>query len=119
MAKNHDQIWEEWQEAVNMTPAALAQWLDTDESKSVGDTQSGAASSGKTGGGESTGHKSGHRIIAIKGKKKTELGDDDWDHMAKVVGYVHRHLKQRPNGDIKNTHWTYSLKNWGHDPLKD
>ncbi len=38
--------------------------------------------------------------------------------MAKVVGYVHRHLAQRPEGDIEETPWRYSLMNWGHDPLK-
>lgn len=117
--KDHAEIWEEWQSAVNMTPSALKTWLDTEESKEVGDTKSGAKSSGKTGGGESTGHKSGQRIIEIKGKKKDELSESDWAHMAKVVGYVNRHLKQRPSGDIANTHWAYSLKNWGHDPTKD
>jgi hypothetical protein len=34
-----------------------------------------------------------------------------------VVGYIHRHLAQRPAGDISQTHWRYSLMNWGHDPL--
>ncbi len=117
--KDHNQIWQDWQEAVNMTPAALEKWLETEESNSVGDTKSGAKSSGKTGGGESTGHKSGQRIIEIKNKKKTELTDDDWAHMAKVVGYVHRHLKQKPKTDADGSNWAYSLKNWGHDPAKD
>ncbi len=47
-----------------------------------------------------------------------ELTDDDYAHMRKVVGYVARHGKQRPDGDIKETPWRYSLMNWGHDPLK-
>ena len=38
--------------------------------------------------------------------------------MRKVVGYVHRHLAQRPKGDVTETKWRYSLMNWGHDPLK-
>ena len=38
--------------------------------------------------------------------------------MAKVVGYVHRHLAQRPDGDVTETTWRYSLMNWGHDPTK-
>jgi hypothetical protein len=29
-----------------------------------------------------------------------------------------RHSAQRPSGDVKDTRWRYSLKNWGHDPLK-
>ncbi|UYY58335.1 DUF3140 domain-containing protein [Sphingomonas sp. S2-65] len=41
--------------------------------------------------------------------------------MAKVVGYVHRHLAQGPDekADIPGSRWRYSLMNWGHDPLKD
>ncbi len=41
--------------------------------------------------------------------------------MKKVNGYIARHLQQRPkkSGDaLRETDWTYSLKNWGHDPLK-
>jgi hypothetical protein len=38
--------------------------------------------------------------------------------MRKVVGYVHRHLAQRPDGDVTDTAWRHSLMNWGHDPLK-
>ena len=119
MPKEHDEIWASFSELVNMTPAKLESWLKTEESLSVGDTQSGAASSGKTGGGESTGHKSGRRIIEIRQTKKADLSDDDWAHMNKVVGYIARHLKQRPDGDVTDTHWRYSLMNWGHDPLKD
>lgn len=29
---------------------------------------------------------------------------------------THRHLAQRPIGDIGDTPWRYSLMNWGHDP---
>jgi hypothetical protein len=32
---------------------------------------------------------------------------------------VHRHLAQRPSGDVRETRWRYSLMNWGHDPLED
>jgi hypothetical protein len=38
--------------------------------------------------------------------------------MRKVNGYVKRHLAQRPQGDIADTAWRYSLMNWGHDPDK-
>ncbi|MFJ9037803.1 DUF3140 domain-containing protein [Streptomyces sp. NPDC102406] len=96
-------------EAVNMTPAALKKWLATDDSKSVGQSD---------GDGESVGHASGRRIVALLEKKKADLTDDDLAHMRKVVGYVHRHLKQRPAGDVTDTRWRYSLMNWGHDPQK-
>ena len=100
-------------EAVNMGPAAIEKWLGTKESKSVGDTHARGGT-----GGESTGHKSGQRIVKILGKAKSDLTDSDYRHMRKVSGYVHRHLKQRPSGDVTETRWRYSLMNWGHDPKK-
>ena len=41
---------------------------------------------------------------------------EDAVNMRKVTGYVHRHLAQRPDGDVTDTRWRYSLMNWGHDP---
>jgi len=105
-----DDIWDEWQQAVNMTAAELEKWLNTDESKSVGD---------KKGGDESVGHHSGRRIIEILGKKKADLTDSDAEWMRKVVGYVHRHRAQGPAADVEDSRWRYSLMNWGNDPLKD
>ena len=97
----------EFCDAVNMSPKELEEWLATDESRSVGDSDDG----------ESTGHASGRRIVEIKRKTVDELTDDDYAHMNKVVGYVHRHLAQRPEGDVTDTRWRWSLMNWGHDPL--
>lgn len=107
---DHDQIAKDFQEAVNMTPAELERWLENEESQSVGWTKEGE--------GESVGHHSGRRIVEIKRKKKADLTQDDYAHMRKVIGYIHRHMAQRPGGDIKNSRWRYSLMNWGHDPLK-
>jgi hypothetical protein len=52
-------IWDDWQDAVNMSPAEIERWLDTDESRSVGQKS----------GGESVGHRSGRRIVVIKRKR--------------------------------------------------
>jgi hypothetical protein len=95
--------------AVNMTARELTRWLGTEESKRAGDHQ---------GGGESTGHASGRRIVRILEKDKADVTSSDEKHMAKVVGYVHRHLAQRPTGDIRDSTWRHSLMNWGHDPAK-
>ncbi|MBB3710673.1 hypothetical protein FHS00_000226 [Limimaricola variabilis] len=108
--KSHDEIWDEFRELVNMAPKEIEDFLETKESKSVGDTG---------GDGESTGHKSGKRIVEIKRTDKSDLSDDQWDHMAKVVGYIKRHKAQGgPEDDIEHSKWRYSLMNWGHDPLK-
>lgn len=110
MTKSHDDIWTEWSDLVNMTPAALKKWLETEESQSVGDTR---------GDGESTGHQSGRHILKIKDTKKGDLSEEDWAHMAKVVGYIKRHKAQGgPQSDMEHSDWRFSLMNWGHDPMK-
>ena len=114
MADDDAQIEKDFHEAVNMTPAALEKWLDTDDSKEVG--WKGEDGHGT---GESVGHKSGARIVEILRTKKADLTDDDRAHMKKVVSYVHRHLAQGgPKDDAEHSRWRYSLMNWGHDPLK-
>jgi len=103
-----DDVWDDWKRDVNMAPKELEDWLETDESRSVGDSDSG----------ESTGHRSGRRIVDLLRTRKDDLTSDDIAWMRKVVGYVARHTKQRPDGDITETRWRYSLMNWGHDPKK-
>jgi hypothetical protein len=106
---DRQQIIEDFDEAVNMTPEELEEWLQTEESRSVGQSD---------GGGESKGHESGRRIVEILEKNKQDYTEGDIGHMRRVVGYVHRHQAQRPNGEVENSNWRYSLMNWGHDPLK-
>jgi hypothetical protein len=102
------QTWESFRELVNMTPSALEKWLATEESQAAGQHEDGK---------ESTGHASGRRIVSILRKKKSDLSDADYDHMRKVIGYIRRHLAQRPSGDVRASRWRHSLMNWGHDPL--
>ena len=63
-------------------------------------------------------HASGRRIALILRKANDELDEEDYAHMRKVVGFVRRHLAQRPE-NVVTSRWRYSLMNWGHDPLKD
>jgi hypothetical protein len=99
-----------FRQAVNMARTELERWLETEESQSVGWTHEGED--------ESIGHRSGRCIVRLKRQKVTELSEDDYAHMRKVIGYVHRHTAQRPEGDVSQTRWRFSLMNWGHDPLK-
>lgn len=108
---DQEQVYSDFGKAVNMAPKELEEWLETEQSQSVGWTHEGEA--------ESVGHQSGRRIVAIKRKKKADLSEDDYRHMRKVVGYVHRHCAQGPADDKEHSRWRYSLMNWGHDPLKD
>ena len=109
-SKSREEVWSEWRDLVNMAPQELEDWLETEESRSVGDNEEQ----------ESTGHASGRRIVEIKRTNKDDISDDQWDHMAKVVGYIKRHLSQGgPEKDKETSNWRYSLMNWGHDPLED
>lgn len=103
------QIRDDFDDAATMTASTLEEWLQSEDSRDVGQKQHD--------GDESTGHASGRRIVEILRKRQSELTDADYSHMRKVVGYVARHAKQRPDGDVEDTRWRYSLMNWGHDPL--
>ncbi len=94
--------------AVNMAPEELEAWLETPESQSVGF---------KRDVGESVGHASGRRIVTLLRSSQDELGEDDYRHMRKVVGFVRRHRAQEP-ANVVTSRWRYSLMNWGHDPIK-
>ena len=103
------EVYDTFRERVNMSPSELEKWLDTEQSQTVGQD---------SGDGESKGHKSGKRIVEIKRTKKADLSEDDYAHMKKVNAYIGRHSAQKPQGDVEDSAWRYSLKNWGHDPLK-
>lgn len=100
-----------FEDVVNMSPSALERWLQTQQSRQVGLTHEGEQ--------EAVGHQSGRRIVELLRKKRAQLDAEDYRQMRKVVGYVHRHLAQRPSGDVRDTRWRWSLMNWGHDPLRD
>ena len=104
MAKDQEQIVSEFEDVVNMSAGELEDWLETKESKSVGQKENG----------ESKGHKSGRRIVEILEKNESDYTDDDLDHMKKVHAYVKRHRAQEPGGDLEDTNWRYSLINFSN-----
>src|SRR5262245_47288743 len=108
MAKASDEEVEgAFRALVNLTARELADWLDTKESKSVGQD---------SGDGESIGRKSGKRILAIL--RKGSVTAEDRTDMRRVVSFIRRHCAQGPRRNVATSRWRYSLMNWGHDPLK-
>lgn len=105
-------IRKDFDEAVNMSAGELEEWLATEETQEVG--WKGEDGHGD---GESVGHRSGLRIVELLHEKNGELSEDDLAHMKKVIGYVHRHMAQKP-AHPEGSRWAASLKNWGHDPAK-
>jgi hypothetical protein len=91
--ENKLQVIADFDEVAIMIPEELQEWLETDESREVGQ---------KDADGESTGHRSGRRIVEIQRKKKSDHTDDDLIRMRKVTGYVKRHLKQKSKDYVEN-----------------
>ncbi|KAI6832327.1 hypothetical protein KC340_g7195 [Hortaea werneckii] len=116
MVKDDETVIQEFNDLVNMTADELKHWLQQSSSEEAGWSKD-------DGSGESIGHESGRKIIAIleKNPKKdpSKYDDEDLQHMRKVVSYNKRHLAQE--GKAKqdpNSRSARSLKNWGHDPQK-
>lgn len=114
MVKSIEDVVGEFYDAVNMAPEELEEWLQTEESRKVGWNPDG---------GEAVGHASGRQIVELLRKRgdAEAYGEEDVDHMRRVVSYVHRNLAQRRRlkddsaQRVENTKWRYSLMNWGHD----
>jgi hypothetical protein len=104
------QVRSDFASAVNMSADEIDAWLATPESLRVGWK--------KEDGAESVGHAAGRRIAALLRAPEEALGEDDYRHMRKAVGFVRRHRAQEP-ANMVTSRWRYSLMNWGHDPLKE
>lgn len=99
-----------------MTSEELKDWLSKEESVDSGWSKD-------DGSGETVGHESGRKIIAIlesnPSKDPERYTEDHLTHMRKVVSYCKRHLAQEQKAKENTDSRSYkSLKNWGHDPLK-
>ncbi len=111
-----ESVVREFRRVVNMSGDAIGRWLATKESKVVGAKDGVTGTS--AGGPESVGHRSGRRIVRLLAKGPGAYTAGDFAHMRKVIGYVRRHLAQKPAvEDVETSRWRYSLMNWGHDPL--
>jgi hypothetical protein len=108
---DHDAIRREFAAVVNMSAPEIEAYLAGDESRRAGFTRPGET--------ESVGRQSGRRIIAILRTPAEALGEADYAHMRKVIGFVRRHRPGRPARDPWGSRWRRALMNWGHDPMKD
>ncbi|KAK3947949.1 hypothetical protein QBC32DRAFT_352746 [Pseudoneurospora amorphoporcata] len=117
MLKDTETVIREFTELVNMDPDELEDWLETEASTSSGWTKDDRS-------GESVGHESGRKIVDIlrrnPDKDPEGFGEEDLPHMRKVVSYCKRHLAQEEKAKQNTDSKSYkSLKNWGHDALKE
>ena len=109
MAESHisDELWQEFHEVVNMTSRELADWLLTEAS------------------GEVTAEDAplpelevGEQVVAILGKRRTDLTPDDIDTMRHVVDQVRTIRGDEPEPEPYDDDVRRMLMSFGHDPLK-
>jgi hypothetical protein len=110
VVKTKDQLYQEFRGYINMGAGELGKWLDTKESKCIDlEPQDSDILS----------RKAGERTIKILRKKPFELTKSNYDHMERAIAFFTDKLSERPEGDVTETLWRYTLKNWGYDPLKN
>lgn len=95
--------------SVNCSAAEIEEWHTTEASAAVGSRRPGDQ--------WSVGQLAGMRTVEILDVSPEEWTPADEAHVRRVSGFVRRHRAQWPRGDVRETRWRHSLRNWGHDPL--
>lgn len=103
-----DELWEEFHAVVNMTSRELGDWLRA----SAADTDLEALP-------DQAGPPIGRQVLAILGKRRTDLTDEDADVMAAVVDRVRTERGDAEAPVAGDAGWRHGLMDLGHDPLKE
>jgi hypothetical protein len=96
-----DDLWQEFQRAVNMTPAELEAWLRAEE---AGNSQLAT---------EVT-----HRILDLLSTPRPELTPEDVSVMESVVGRIRLEHGDNLRPAAGDDAWRHRLRALGHDPNK-
>lgn len=102
-----DELWNEFHRVVNMSSRELSEWLRTQSAAQDVETLPDQA-----------GPPLGRQVLAILGKRRTDLTEEDAQVMRTVADQVHdmRRADLEPvQGDAG---WRHELMSLGHDPLK-
>ncbi len=100
-------LWEEFHRVVNMTSKELSDWLrvrSADEGAEQVPDQAGS--------------QTGRHVLAILGKRRVDLTDDDERVMRRVVDRIHAERRDDLEPTAGQDHWRRKLMTLGHDPLK-
>jgi hypothetical protein len=102
-----DELWNEFHRVVNMTSRELSEWLRTRSANEDAEEVPDQA-----------GTPTGREVLAILGKRRSDLDTEDARVMSRVVERV---LAQR-RADLEpaagDAGWRHRLMSLGHDPLK-
>ncbi|MBF6327818.1 DUF3140 domain-containing protein [Nocardia transvalensis] len=102
-----EDLWNDFHQVVNMTSRELRDWLRTDaagpETEALPDQ---------------AGTQLGQRVLAILGKRRTDLDDHDAAVMRTVVRRVLDERGAEPESAAGRSGWRHRLMSMGHDPLR-
>ena len=109
MAETHvsDDLWQEFHTVVNMTSRELSDWLRTE-----------AAEEGTEPAATLPELELGEQVLAILGKRRTDVTPDDADAMQQVVDQVRTIRGDEPESEAYDDDVRRLLMSLGHDPLK-
>jgi hypothetical protein len=102
-----DDLWDEFHRVVNMSSRELAEWLRVRSASEATEELP-----------EHAGTPTGQHVLAILGKRKTDLDEDDARVMRNVVERVHAERRDDLEPTAGEAHWRHRLMSLGHDPLK-
>jgi uroporphyrinogen-III synthase len=107
MADVDDELWDEFHRVVNMTSRELADWLRTRDAGEHAEELPDQA-----------GTPTGREVLAILGKRRRDLTDEDARVMGRVVERVHAQRQEELEPTAGQAAWRRRLMSLGHDPLK-
>ncbi|GAA5113272.1 DUF3140 domain-containing protein [Alloalcanivorax gelatiniphagus] len=102
-----DELWQEFHDVVNMTSRELSDWLRTEATGEDGQVLTDLPEL-----------EVGESVVAILGKRRTDLTDDDVDTMQHVVDQVRTIRGDEPEPEAYDDEVRRMLMLFGHDPLK-
>jgi len=102
-----DELWDDFHRVVNMTSRELRDWLAVqaagEETEELPDQ---------------AGSPLGQRVLAVLGKRRSDVTKDDVDVMEQVVERVTSQRRDDLEPTAGEAAWRRRLMNIGHDPLK-
>ena len=101
------ELWDEFHRVVNMTSRELSDWLrvrSADEQTEQFPDQAGS--------------QTGRHVLAILGKRRGDLTEDDERVMRNVVDRIHAERRSDLEPTAGQEHCRHRLMTLGHDPLK-
>ena len=112
MAESHvsDDLWQEFHTVVNMTSRELGEWLRTESTEEDGRIFAPDATLPEL--------ELGEAVLAILGKRRTDLTPDDVDTMTVVVEQIRTLRGEELEPEAYDDDVRHLLMSFGHDPLK-